>query len=450
MRITRRIAAGLVLAVAITGAATIGPFGGRGSADDGAASAHGASLAATEGATTSAVAPVVSGDLDRTIASLQARLRAYPADGRASAALGLAYVQQARVTTDPSYYPKAEAILRRSLRDDRQNAVAFVGMASLAAARHRFDDALGWGRRAEALDPYDANAYGTIGDALVELGRYDAAFRAFQRMVDLRPSLASFARVSYARELTGDVTGAIDAMRRAARFASGPSDEAWATYQLGDLAWNRGRVDDASAAYRRAARLDRTSVPAAAGLARVAWARGDLTTAIRRYAAVVRRAPLPEYVIALGDLYRLSGDRAAAGRTDALLRAEEALFRANGVNLDLEQAIFEADHGDPRAALLAARAEWGRRHSVHVADALAWALYANGRYAEAVTYSDRALRLGTRNATFLFHAGMIRWRLGRNAVATRFLRKAIATNPWFSIEHAGEARSILARIEARS
>ncbi len=44
-----------------------------------------------------------------------ARLEAAPDDWQASAALGIAYVQQARVTSDPSTYPLAQAALRRSL-----------------------------------------------------------------------------------------------------------------------------------------------------------------------------------------------------------------------------------------------------------------------------------------------------------------------------------------------
>jgi tetratricopeptide (TPR) repeat protein len=447
MRTVTRAAGAVALALGLSAAAAIGPFGAfRGGRDDG-----GSAPLRDEGQTSTTLVPASGSDLAGTIAALQDRVRAYPADWRASASLGLAYVQQARIMTDPSYYPKAEGVLRDSLdRDQDENDVALVGMASLAAARHAFAEALGWGRRAQAVDPYDANVYGVIGDALVELGRYDEALDAFQRMVDLRPSLASLARVSYARELTGDVAGATRAMRQAERLASGPVDAAWASYQLGELAWGQGEVDRAAVAYRRALRLDRTSVPAAAGLARVAWARGDLATAIRRSAAVVRRSPLPEHVIALGDLYALAGRTAAAERTFALLRAEEALFRANGVNLDLEQALFEADHGDPRAALRAARAEWGRRHSIHVADAMAWALYANGRYAEAARYSELALRLGTRSASFLFHAGMIRWRLGQTDAAAGLLRAAIATNRWFSIRHAEEARRVLARIEARA
>src|SRR6266480_6619719 len=105
--------------------------------------------------------------------SLQQRLRDVPGDWNAANDLGLAYVQEARVTADPSYYPKAEAVLAASLQTHpHDNAGAYVGLAALAAARHDFAGALRDGERARRLDPYGGAVYGVIGDALVELGRY--------------------------------------------------------------------------------------------------------------------------------------------------------------------------------------------------------------------------------------------------------------------------------------
>ena len=180
-----------------------------------------------------------------------------PTDWQAFASLGLAYVQQARVTADPSYYPKAEGVLERSLGLERNdNFAAMVGMAALAAARHDFAGALRWGEQAQAINPYNGNVYGVIGDAQVELGRYQDAFATFQTMVDTRPGVASYARVSYARELMGDVPGAIKAMVAARDIAGTPADSAWASYQLGELYFNQGDLDDAAGRVR-ARRRDR-------------------------------------------------------------------------------------------------------------------------------------------------------------------------------------------------
>jgi tetratricopeptide (TPR) repeat protein len=389
-----------------------------------------------------------AGSLDGAIASLQQRLREIPDDWRGFAQLGLAYVAQARVTADPSWYPKAEGVLRRSLRlHPDENVDGALGIGALELARHDFAAALRQGRRAVSLDPYDADAYGVIGDALVELGRYHAAFDAIQTMVDTRPDLASYARAAYARELGGDVAGAERAMRLAFDAAGSPSDGAWTAYQLGELAFGSGEVERAQGWYARGLDLDPSYALNLAGLAKVAWARGNDDLAIRRYEDVAARYPAPEVVIALSDLYRVTGHATLADQQEDVVRAMQELAAANGVNIDLELALFDADHGDPAGALSAARAEWARRHSIHVADAYAWALYANGSYRLASAFADRALALGTRNALFLFHAGMIRLELGDRDGARRDLERALAINPNFSIQHAAEAARALETLE---
>jgi tetratricopeptide (TPR) repeat protein len=390
-----------------------------------------------------------SGSLEASIATLQARLRSNPDDWRGYASLGFAYVTQARITADPSWYPKAEGVLRRSLRlREEDNLEALLGLGALALARHDFEAALQHGRAAETMNPYNANVYGVIGDAQLELGRYDEAVETFQTMVDTRPGLASYARVSYARELLGDVPGAIDAMGRAFDAAGSPADAAWAAHQLGELEFGRGGVEAAAGWYERGLDLAPAYVPNLAGVAKVAWARGDLDLAIRRYSEVVAAYPSVEYVAALGDLYATSGRRDLAEEQYAVVEATRVIAQANGVNVDLEVALFDADHGDAEGALSSAKAEWARRESVHVADAYAWALYASGRYDEAARISKRALELGTRNAAFLFHAGMIELARGRGEVARSFLRRVIATNPNFSILYATTAERALAELEA--
>jgi tetratricopeptide (TPR) repeat protein len=431
------IAIGLGLAVFVVGGA--GVLGGT-SAPEPIEPAT-----ATIRADVAALAPGTS--LSARVGALRFHLRSRPDDARALAALGVALVQQARLNTDPTAYPKAEEALARSLAlQPVGNLDALLGRGLLDLARHDFVGALRWGRRAVALNPSGGAGYGVEGDALLELGRYRRAFRTFQTMVDTDPDASAYARASYALELRSEVARAIAAMELAREAAATREDAAWASTQLGDLYASSARLELAGREYRRAIALAPSYVPPRAGLAKIALAHGRTDEAVRRLAWVVARSPLPEYVVALGDLYAVTGDRDLAEEQYALARAERELFQANGVNVDLELALFDADHGSPRLALRAARAEWRRRHSVHVADALAWALHANGRDAEALRYSELAMRLGTRNAMFLYHAARIHLALGRASIARDLLAEALRTDPNFSYLHAADAARLLERL----
>lgn len=429
----------LTLTFGLAAALLVGGGFGMVRASDAGSSARGTRVVAAAG-----VARPVD-PLARSLTKLQEQLRRVPGDWVSWAALGSTYVEQGRVTVDPTYYPKAQGALERSLRlNATDNYQAMAGMGALAAARHDFAGALTWAQKASRINPYNASVYGVMGDALVELGRYPEAFRSIQRMVDLKPGLSSFARASYTWELRGDAGQARAALQRALRAAGTPADAAFARYYLGELAWNSGDLAGAAAQYTAGVSADPSYLPLLAGQAKVAAARGLTEAAIRDYTEVVARVPQPLYVIELAELYQSLGRQHDAARTFDLVRAEAKLFTANGVNVDLELALFDADHGDARAGLRAAQAEWSRRHSVFVADALGWALHRVGRDREAFDYARQATRLGTRNALFYFHLGVIEKSLGQRAAARAHLAEALAINPHFSFLQAPMARQALA------
>ena len=392
--------------------------------------------------------PRDASSLGRSIEVLQERVAAVPGDARAWAGLGLAYLQQARITGAPGYFPRAEGALERSLDIEAGNPQALLGMATLAAAEHHFEDALRLGIQVRGLDPWDPDAHGVVGDALVELGRYGRAFASFQTMVDSRPDTASFSRVSYARELVGDLPGAVRAMRRAATFAGSAPDASWTRVNLGFLLLNQGRVRPASEAFREAAGLDPASAQPLVGLSMVALARDDPPKARRLIDDATARTPSPEHAIASADLAALAGDAEAAARGYDLARVGFRLLANAGVDVSLERALFASDHGDPRRALVDARAAWARRPSVHAADAMAWALHANGRDDEAAAYARRARWLGTREGLFLFHAGVIEISRDHRAGGRALLQRALEVDPWFSILGPPETRRLLGRVGA--
>ena len=381
------------------------------------------------------------------ITALQERLRRLPGDWSAWADLGGAYVRQAQATADPSYYAKAEGAFERSLKESPDgNAAAVAGQAALAAARHDFARALRLADEALAVNAFDSSALGVKVDALIELGRYDEAFDTLQRMVDLKPGVPSYTRVSYAFELRGDVAGARAGLERALTAAATPADAAFALRYLGELVFSQGDLDTAAARFAEGARRDPTYVPLIAGSARVAAARGDLDAALSAFATVVERLPEPGYVMEYADLLEAAGRPEEAARQHAVVGATAALFRSQGADVDLELALYDADHGRAPEALAAAEAAYDKRRSVHVEDAYAWALHRAGRSAEALPHAQAAARLGTRSALFAYHRGMIEKELGMDEAARASLQRALDINPHFSPLQAPHARAALAEL----
>ena len=375
------------------------------------------------------------GGTAQLVERLQASVRAMPQDVQSLDLLGLAYQQRARETADPVYYTKSAGLLRRALVLRPKDLLATSGLGSLALSRHRFREALALGRRAVALSPSTARSYGVVGDALVELGRYGEAFAVYDRMAELRPSLSSYARVSHARELLGDMAGAAEAMRLALDAAVGqPEALAWTHVQLGKLYFSRGRLTASEREFRAALAVFPGYVYAFDQLALVKAARGKLRRAIALERRAVETIPLPQFVATLGDLYTVSKQPRNARDEYATIDVIRRLLVANGVKTDLETAFFYVDHGIRlRHALELARAAQRDRPSLDGDDILAWALARTGRCEEALGYSKRALRLGTLDASKFFHRGMIERCLGNSAEATRWFRRALALNPHFSV-----------------
>jgi tetratricopeptide (TPR) repeat protein len=382
-----------------------------------------------------------------SLASLEAEVRVRPRDASLLTQLGFAYQLRWRETADPSYLPRSHAALRRAIRFGREDATAVLGLGSLALIRHEFRGALRYGRRAEGLLPGSSRPYGVVGDALVELGRYDEAFSAFDKMVSLRPSLASYARVAYARELMGDRAGAAAAMRLALDAAAGqPEPTAWANVELAKLQLGLGHTRAARLRARAALRALPGYPNARVELARIHAAAGRLGPAIEQARRAADAIPTAHSIALLADLLDRAGRPAEARRQRATVAVIERLLEAGGVQVDLESAVLRADNLiRPRETVELARRARAARPSIYGDDALAWALARAGRCDEAVPLARRALRLGTDDGLLFFHLGYAEGCAGNRSAMLDAYRLALEVNPAFSVRWSPVARGALAR-----
>jgi tetratricopeptide (TPR) repeat protein len=353
-------------------------------------------------------------------------------------------IQRVRETGDPSLYSKADAAFAKARELLPDDPLVLVGIGTLQLARHQFGEALVTAQLALKSTSFFPVARAVEVDALVELGRYDAAVAAVQELVDERPDLAAYSRVSYVRELYGDLPGALQAMEQAETAGAGaPENVAFVSSLRGNLLNLLGRRDAAAAAYEQALQLVPNYAAAIASQGRLAVGRGDLKTAIERFTTAAAVVPLPEYVIALGEANEAAGNAVAARQSYDLARLETTLFKANGVVVDLELALFESDHGNAAAALSLARAAYDERHTIKTADALGWAQFKNGNVSEARRLSVEALRLGTLDPLLLYHAGVIAAAAGDSKSAKTYLTRSLSLDPGFSPTGAAAARTLL-------
>lgn len=440
-----------LLPVAAVGVLGVGMFlaGGLGLSPDGGTGRPDTGSAARSAGTVheaSSSADALAGD----IAGLQDHLRDAPQDAPALGTLGLDYVQQAKITVDPTYYPKAEAVLTQSLQlGATDNFTAMAGMAALEAARHDFSAALGWVQKAITVNPDNATLYGILADAYTQLGRYPESFQAAQQMVDLRPGTPSLARASYAWELRGDVRAATENMTRALDDANTPADRAFTLYHLAQLAFDNGDPKAALTQAEAGLRAVPTSADLLEARAKAEAAQGSTDAALADYTRAVARVPQPAFVVELGELLQSLGHTKEAEQQYQVFRGEEKLFTDNGVALDSDGTLFEADHGDPAKALTLGAQGLRTRPFLDMHDAYAWALHVNGRDREALEQSTQATTLGMRNALFHYHRGMIEKTLGHRDEALAELGQALTINPYFSPLNAPLARAALQELGAR-
>ncbi len=338
---------------------------------------------------------------------------------------------QARETGNPELYPRIEAALRLALRLDSENAAPLRGLAAVAASRHRFAESLELAEAARKLEPEVAAVYGLIGDANLELGRYQLAFAAFDRLAALKPSASSYARTSYARELRGDLPGAIEAMRLAVD-ASAPTGEpaAWSRTLLANLLLTDGRTAAAQRNYREALLFEPGYPGALAGLGEIELGRENVRGALALIRKAARSGAAPEFAALLGDTAAGAGLTAEARRAWRQADELEELFARHGGRNLLETAEFDLNHDrNVRGALDRARRGRAERPSVEGDHVLAWALYKNGLCVEARQVSLRSFRLGTLDVDGFYHHSLIERCLGNAAAAAEYLDRVQRLDP---------------------
>ena len=344
--------------------------------------------------------------LDARIAAMRARVAADPGDGEAAVRLADALMRAARVQSDASLPLEAERALKATLQHGADYGAQRM-LAVVYLSQHRFREGLDVALKAQGDYQQDAWNYAVAGDALLELGRYDEAFDMFDKAIAMRPDAGAYARVAYAKELRGDLRGALEVMRMAAEATAVQDVEAqaWVHTQVALLYLQVGRLDDAERDLRRAEFLFPGHPYVLNGRIRLAIERGQYRDALQ----MVLRAPAtPETLAWRGDLQSRLGHAVEA---EASYLESERLEREGWQSEQpqpgaLARFLAERDRKIGDAVVLAERAA-AERDDIHTMDALAWSYFKAGRMADASRAIGRALRTGTADPRIRCHAAAI-------------------------------------------
>lgn len=399
----------------------------------------------------------LGGEWVNTKAAMQgllAKLRTNPDDQKSRLLLAEAYLQEGRVTGDHPYYDAAAGqLLQEVLGTDPENFEALCCQASLSLTQHHFSQGLALAQQAQEVNPQSGYVYGLLTDANVELGRYDQAVQMADKMNQLRPDLTAYARVSYLREVFGDVPGAIQAMEMAVKAGyNGLEQTEWCRVALGHLYEVSGHLPEAAGYYQQALVMRPNYAYALAGLARVAAARHEYPTAIKNLN--LARALVKDYAFTdeLVDVYRLNHQPAEA---DKMARASvtmlaEAAQQANdneqlGHYTDRELAYAYLKTNELDKALTHAQIEYARRpDNIDVNETLAWVHYKRGEYQAAQQNMQVARRTNSQNPVLLCRAGLILSKIGQVTEGRALIEKAVRTAPYLNPEVTAEGETLLA------
>jgi len=372
-------------------------------------------------------------------------------DAKSLNALTAIYLQEARSSGNFSYYDKAAMnCVNVVVKKEPKNFEALVFRATIYLSQHHFTEGLKCASEIQRLYPYSAYVYGILIDAHVELGDYKKAVEDADKMVSIRPDIRSYSRISYLREIHGDIPGAIDAMKLAVDAGSpGSESTEWARVQLGKLYEQLGQMKYAEMHYTIALQNRQDYPYALAGLARVAVASKEYLKAIDLYRRADSLSSDYSFREALVEVYKLAGDEqhsllVANGIIDEMEAAAKRLAKgdSSGHYADKEMAYAYLAVNNYDIALQHAFLEYNRRpNNIDANETVAWVYYNKGDYAKAASYIKTSLETNCKNPTLLCHAALIYAKAGDSNSAKNYLKQALTNNPNISTELIAEAKS---------
>lgn len=375
---------------------------------------------------------------EQAIERLEQRIKQKPKDFLLRTMLGQLHVRRAQETGNLDAYKRAKAAFEAALAAFPDYVPAMGELAGVQMSLHRFSEARELARKTLAKDRASSAGVAALGDAELALGNFEAAAKAFDQLPD-GPDV--WARRAELARIRGDNEEAIRLLPRAADAAEkrgeAPENLCWYRVRAGETFFQVGKFEEADQQYRAALKHWPQSYAAAEHMAELRGAQRKFDEAIALYQKLLARTPRPDLQQALGDLYVFMGkpdqakpwiEKARTGYLNSVERGEVHYFH--------HLASFFADvREEPAEAVKYARLDLKLRQTPAAHEALAWAFFRAGEFAQAATEIKLTLVPRGANAHVYYHASLILSAAGELEAGQKYLRETFALNPHYDAFH---------------
>ncbi|MGA2686692.1 MAG: tetratricopeptide repeat protein [Candidatus Korobacteraceae bacterium] len=385
----------------------------------------------------------------RAVSSAREMVTKNPKDANSYTALGFALCHLGQETSDVSLYSEADEALGRALQISPDNFEASKAQVCVLLVRHEFARARELAMILNKRIPDDVMVYGLLVDASAALGNYPEAENAAQWMLNLRPgNTPAFLHAADLREVFGEPEGAIQLLKIVldATPATDADARVHVLTQMAHVSLEMGNLTSAESMSEQALSLRPEDSRALLVLAEVRLLQGKPSDSVQLLHQSYKALPQTTTLYSLAEAMEAAAMQNEAKSKFAEFERQATSESSDPNNANRELIFYYADHANkPSKALQIGEQEVARRRDVHTLDAYAWALYKNGRYAEAKEQMDISLKVGVREAPIFYHAGEIELRLGNNTRAEHYFREAAELNSTGS----QQARAALASVQSQ-
>ncbi|MBC3789453.1 tetratricopeptide repeat protein, partial [Spirosoma utsteinense] len=366
------------------------------------------------------------------VAELTKKISDKPNEVKPRLQIAMIYLSEARITGEhPYYYPAILRVLDGVLSIDPKNFEATTFKSSVKMSQHQFAEARELAEKARQINPNNAYVYGVLVDANVELGNYEEAVAMSDKMQALKPSLESYSRASYLREIYGNYPSSIEAMKLAVQAGlPGSEPQCWSKNTLAHLYETTGQLDKAEQQYDGILSVRPSYAFALRGKAQVYKARKEYDKALTELEKAARIMPEFSFHEEMAEIYALQGDKDKAQRKYvevAKMLDEDA---RSGHSVDLELCKLYTKTGQLDSALVYGMREYQKRpKNIDVNHALAWVYFNQKNVPKAQEHMRVALRTGLKDPELLQRAGAIAKAMGNAEASNKLIADARKTNP---------------------